>query len=308
MKVLLYALALQGCGTRTLARALAAAGLPGGHEVFGQGMYGSATDVPNFLRHGIYTKGYNPPEEIGGFTGDGFTAAALFKLYKTLRTNTEALIIQPSYDALYDFCFDVVRKTFERYLDGSGCFFSIGQQIAEWWPIIDIVFPKRRCIHLTQHGKYFVQRAMTLNMFSNDSIKYGPEHVLQTIYPPLPTTALESDTRFELVCKHWTEMNEWFLMAEVPTFHVEDFNNEKTALNLFERLTNHEEIIVTPEAQADFIKALHSSSVTTNGHTKKGYHKDYANGFEHPDNWNAWCNNAFNSVCGKTMKKLRYTV
>lgn len=235
MKTLLYALALQGRGTKRLAHALTSLGLEGGHEIMGQGNYASVRDVPNFLANALKNSKYRwHGDPAGGQVGDNEVAWAFFAY---IRTRFSGEVTQEAFDVRR-----ILDKALSRFLTDSGppwkgdprdLFVDINAHLADFWPLVDTLGCKTRCIHLTRDGRRWVQKVVRLSAFTGKGGHYSSVHVPDTCYPPDPVrwwSRIDMHiTPFAKACDYWRDMHSWFLEAGRPRVRVEDFNKPEIA-------------------------------------------------------------------------------
>lgn len=297
MKTLIYALCSKGHGTKKLAKALTNLSIIGGHEIIGNGDYGSIQPVPNHLAIDFHFPGdYEVGEPIGGFVGDNRLTEAFFQ-WNSVRfhdtyCSAEVLELQK-----------ILLEAMRPYITGDGFFIDISSHLADWYPLIEDLASAQafqtRAVHLTKDGRQWIQKLMFHKALTSDATHYGSVHNSKTIYPPLiPGT--EGMTRFEQVCHVWADLHAWFLKSNRKVFHVEDFNKGETAKALLEELF--------PEADYRQRKTftLYDEKYGTSGYVSHPGWVEGSWGFPSYDSWNSSLKDIFESICGDMMRTLGY--
>jgi hypothetical protein len=303
MKTLLFACACAGHGTTRLAKGLTDIGLEGGHEIVGQGTYGSLGDVPNALEGAFTNPGtYLFGSSIGGYVGDNILAEA-YRKWAPVRW---------SYNPPWDIregsvsCMDSFESAFafsiKRYLAGTGYFVDINTHLADWWPmLIHLGIPNRR-VHITKDPREWIQKVLSYGYFSEHCNNYGSPSTYDTIYP-YDVYKDRGLSRFEKVCHYWNDIHNWF--SKCPRtwrFKVEDFNERAVQLLILDKLY--------PEATEDQVASF---SLHTDGVDKNGYkvHPNWESmehtGYPPYSKWSTKDKDTLYKICGFLMREFRYT-
>ena len=300
-RTLIYALGSVGHGTKRLAKAFADIGIDSGHDVMGQGAYGSVKDVPNFLEKGLYHHDTYPrgtPQ--GGLVGDDIVAN-LFFAYAPYRFRAKKDV--PSF--LQGEIVATLRKALGRYLEGEGYLVDINTHLADFWPFIsDAVAKKTRCIHLTKDPREWVQKLMYFHSFSETSTNYGSVHNIDTIYPPLIPAykkLLEDQGRFTVCCQYWTDLHSWFDNAWTLRIRVEDFNKPETSARVLSALLPK----ATVEQKAAFTLA---DEKYVDGYSVRRHERFTTGetGFPPWEEWDKKTKATFNKICGPLSERFGY--
>lgn len=281
MKTLIYVLAPYMNGTKRLASALTeCCDLEGGHEIMGQGPYGSMKELPWWIGHRPHVKsGYGPEEESHGQPGDGLVANFYFewaeKRYKHAKR----------FDALY--YAGRVHMALRKYLDGDGFFVDINCHLADFWPCFEIspsngsMKQSTRFVHLIRDGRMWAQRAVEVyKSFTGDGMHYGAIQNPETLYP-YRDPKWRHEAPIIQAYRYWNALHTWFMTSGAKTFRLESFSDNAVAKQMLMGLYPE----ATPEQVSSFCRTLERGSES------ELLPYDEA---------------AFEEICGDTMRKAGY--